>query len=147
MSILVVCKCNIANAQITEDILKKAVENVAGEYHSKVKTTVLDYCGNTQEVLAGFVAPRLDGGIGVRLKDGIVEFVYDPHLQNEYYEDPEKQKHCVEVVKDKLEEEIKRLTAEKMKIGLLRALAKSGFKVKPENIKRVGNKLIIEGEK
>lgn len=143
MSLLTVCKCNIAN--VSESILKKAMENLAKKYNTQLLTSIKDYYGNRQPVSAGFVAPRLDGGIGVRLNDGKVDFVYDPHLRNEYYDNPQKQAAAVKKVKREIEAEIQCVKAQETKAAICRALKKLGFAVDLE--RKSPAKLLIKGTK
>ena len=133
MSVLAVCKCN---AVASQEIIKKAIAHLAEKYGKTVLTQVTDYYSNKQDVIAGFQIPNSSYAIGVRLNGDELEFVYDQDCN-------------VSTLRQEIEktiEDFKRKEIQRIKLALIRAARKSGFRI--DEIKRIGaKKLKIKGVK
>lgn len=122
MSLLTTCKCNLIGANVSQELLGKAVEFVAKKHGGELTQTVM-----RQKVLAGFIGGGLGYGIGVRQSGDGIEFIYDSA-----------DNHSAPQIKKEIENTYK-------KMALVRAVANMDFEIETERIN--SHVIRIKGEK
>lgn len=59
-------------------LLKNVIQQICGELHATIVTSIKDYYGNTRtDFLIGFKSAELPNGVGIKVENGEVQIVGD----------------------------------------------------------------------